>query len=274
MSDQPIVLRNFSGVPEITKDAYHLRGEALNAARAVGRVENDQQQAIAVEALRLLKELRSGMEASRKAIKAPVLSLGRKIDDIAANFLEDAGKQEGRLQGMINHYQRKQLEQRREQQLELANEAKHAAELEIKSGELRHQAVFETDPSKKAEMLREADELDVKAIDAKMTGELAVIDDPSKPKGLVVRNRINFQVEEWSGAVLFLEAYPKFWKWNKETETLKLDRQGVLDELNRPNSDGLFHKTKFPEELSANEDRRLVRPPGLHVYEETKAHVR
>jgi len=271
MSDQPIVLRNFSGVPEITQDAYSLRRDALAAAGVVGRVETDEQQATAVKALQLLKELRNGMENSRKAVKAPVLALGRKIDEIAANFLEQAGKQEGRLQGMINHYQRKQLEARREQQLELANEAKHATEMEVKAGELRHQAVFETDPAKKASLLRQADELDVRAIDAKMTGELAVLSDPSKPRGLVVRNRINFQVTD---AILFVQAYPKFWKWNEDNESLKLDRQGILDELNKPNGDGLFHKTKFPEELSATEDRRLVRPAGLRVYEETKAHVR
>jgi hypothetical protein len=199
------------------------------------------------------------------------LALGRKIDDIAEAFLEQAGKQEGRLQGMINHYQRKQMEARRQQEVDLANQAKRADELEIQAQELRHKSVFETDPAKKSEMLRKSSELDATALDAKMKGELAVVEDLSKPKGLVVRNRINFQVTD---PILFVQAYPKFWKWNEDTETLKLDRQRILDELNHPEGKGIFHLTKFPEELSATEDRRLVRPAGLRVYEETKAHVR
>lgn len=271
MSDQPIVLKDFSGIPEITQTAFSLRTSALKAASVVARVETDQQQATAVEALRLLKEIRSGMETSRKAVKAPVLALGRKIDEIAADFLENCSKQEGRLQGMVNHYQRKQLERQREQEAELANEAKRAQELEVTAGEMRHKAVFETDPIKKAELLQKADALESEAINAQMTGELAVSEEASRPKGLVVRQRINFQVTD---PILFVQAYPKFWKWHDETETLKIDRQGVLDELNRPNCDGIFHKTKFPEELSASEDRRLVRPAGIRVYEETKAHVR
>lgn len=270
-SEQPIVLRNFSGVPEITHDAHALRASALKAAATVARVETEQQQATAVEALRLLKELRNGMELSRKAVKAPVLALGRKIDEIAADFLEQSNKQEGRLQGLINHYQRKQLEQKREQDNELANQAKHAQEMEVKAGELRHQSVFETDPAKKAEMLKQASELDAKALDVKMSHELTVYEDPNKPKGLVVRNRINFQV---TNPIVFCQGYPQFWKWHEDTEALKLDRQRILDELNRPDGKGIFHLTKFPEELSASEDRRLVRPPGLRVYEETKTHVR
>jgi hypothetical protein len=258
-------------VPEITRDAHTLRDDALNAARVVARVEDDQQQATAVAALKLLKEIRSGMETSRKAVKAPVLALGRKIDEIAANFMEQCNRQEGRLQGMINHYQRKQLEQKREQDVDAVNQAKRADEMEVEAQQARHAAVFETDPIKKAELLRKADVLESDALNAKMTGELMVIDDPSKPKGLVVRNRINFQV---INPIVFVQGYPQFWKWNEEHESLKLDRQRILDELNKVNGDGLFHQTKFPEELSASEDRRLVRPPGLRVYEETKAHVR
>lgn len=269
--NEPIVLKDFGGVPEITQDAFSLRMAALKAASTVGRVETDEQQKAAVEALRLLKELRNGMETSRKAVKAPVLALGRKIDEIASDFLEQASKQEGRLQGLINHYQRKLMEQQRELDLELANRAKQATELELTAGELRHKAAFESDPRTKAELLRKADELESNALDAKMTAELAVSDDVSKPKGLVVRNRINFQVTD---PIVFCQAYPKFWKWHEEEEYLKLKRQDILDELNKPNCDGIFHKTRFPEELSASEDRRLVRPAGLRVYEETRTHVR
>jgi len=270
MSDQPVVLRGFAGEPAIIPDAYSLRTAALAAAGAVARVDDDRDQATAVEALRMLKDLRNGIETSRKAVKAPVLALGRRIDDMASEFLENCNKQEGRLQGMINHYQQHQLEVKREHELELVNQAKRASEMEIEAGRLRHDSVFEKDPTQRAGMLKRADELENEALHARMSGELAVIDEGDKPKGLVVRNRINFQVED---AIVFVQGYPQFFKWNDDTETLKLDRQSILDELNRDGG-GLFHRTHFPEELSASADRRLVRPPGLRVYEETKTHVR
>src|SRR6516162_2232188 len=55
-----IILRDFAGVPEITPSAYQLRNDALNAAHPVRQVTNDDEQAQAVAALRLLKDLRSG----------------------------------------------------------------------------------------------------------------------------------------------------------------------------------------------------------------------
>jgi hypothetical protein len=186
------------------------------------------------------------METSRKAVKAPVLELGRKIDAIAATFLEECSKQEGRLQGLINHYQRKQLEAKNDETGKLEEMQERAAQLR-KEG-------------------REAE-----AFDLEMSLEIAVVPGIDKPRGLAVRQRINFQVVD---PILFVQAWPQFWKRSDENETLRVDRMRVLDELNKPNGNGAFHKTRFPEELSANDDPRLVRPAGLRVYEEIKAHVR
>jgi hypothetical protein len=266
----PLVLKDFQGQIEITPDAWEVRRQALEAAKPVRQVTTADEQTVAVDALRQLKAIRTGMEATRKSVKAPVLELGKKIDATAAGFLEDVNKQEGRLQGMINHYQRKQLEHKREEDERLSNEAKHAVELETQAGELRHNAVFETDPQTRAEMLRRAEELDVQALDKKLTAEvLDVAPGIDKPKGLVVRSRITFEVID---PIVFAQAYPAFWKWHKETETLKLDRMRILDELNKES--GLFRRTRFPEELSRSDDERLVNPAGLRVYEETKSHVR
>jgi hypothetical protein len=265
----PLVLRDFQGQIEITPGAWEVRRAALEAAKPIRQVTTADEQTIAVEALCQLKAIRTGMEATRKSVKAPVLDLGKKIDATAAGFLEDVNKQEGRLQGMINHFQRKQLEAKRAEEEELLNEAKHAQELETKAGELRHNAAFELDPQTNAEMLRRADELDAQALDKKLTAEMLTVAVIDKPKGLVVRNRITFEVLD---PIVFCQAYPQFWKWHKDTETLKLDRMRILDELN--NKHGLFRRTRFPEELSTTDDDRMVQPAGLRVYEETKAHVR
>jgi hypothetical protein len=257
----PLVLREFSGVPEITQDAYQLRNEALEGARPIARVENAEQQLAAVNALRRLKEIRTGMEASRRAVKAPVLELGRKIDAIASRFLEDCHKQEGRIQGLINHYQRKQAEAR------FAEEKKLEAEVQTAAG-LREQAKKHREIGEYAK----ADALENQALDIELSADTALVPEIDKPKGLAVRQRINFQVTD---PIVFCQAYPKLWKASDDNETLKVDRLRVLDELNKHNgAPGLFHKTTFPEELPAGDDPRLVRPAGLRVYEEIKAHIR
>ncbi len=256
----PLVLREFSGVPEITPDAYQLRKEALDGARPVARVENAEQQLIAVNALRRLKEIRTGMEASRKAVKAPVLDLGRKIDAIASDFLEDCHKQEGRIQGLINHYQRKQAELRAAEELKLQQEVRTAAQL-------RQEAI----QCRAAGEHAKAEALENQALDMELSADTALVPEIDKPKGLAVRQRINFQVTD---PIVFCQAYPKLWKASDDNETLKVDRMRVLDELNKHDGVGLFHKTRFPEELPAGDDPRLVRPAGLRVYEEIKTHVR
>ncbi len=269
MSDQPLVLKNFSGIPEITADAYSLKTAALSAAKPVARVETPEQQLIAVEALKQLKAVRSGMEASRKAVKAPVLDLGRKIDDLAHKFIADVDKQYGRIQGLINHYQKKQASVAAERQREIEQGQLTAKQLRDQASVLRQEALVADDAGAVRDLNDRADQMDSKALDLEMTGELAIIPTIDKPKGLVVRNKINYQVTD---AIVFCQAWPQFWKWHEDTETLKLDRLSVLDELNK--EDGLFRVTKFPEELATGEDRRLVRPAGLRVYEETKAHLR
>ena len=256
MSEQ-LVLRDFAGTPEISPGANELKRQALAMSRDVLKVEDDGQQMGAVEALRRLKEIRQGLETSRKAIKAPVLELGRKIDALASDFYRDCEKEEMRIQGLINHYQREQMQEQsdREKQLE---------QMTVKAGELRHQAALEKDVAKREELMKQA-------FDLEMTQEVTVVAGIEKPKGLVVRRKINFQVID---AIVFIQAYPKFWKWNADNETLKLDRMAVLDELNTEDGKGIFHRTRFPEELSASDDERLVRPAGIRVFEETKAFVR
>src|SRR5215475_10904183 len=107
MSEQStaLVLKNFSGLPEITARAMHLKLEAIEAARHVATVTTADEQQVAILALRKLKDVRSELEASRKAVKKPVLDLGRRIDAIATEFGEEVERQYGRLSGMINHYQ-------------------------------------------------------------------------------------------------------------------------------------------------------------------------
>lgn len=261
-----LALRNFGGVPEIIPSAVELKKEALALSVPIKKVETEQEQALAVNALTALKAITRGMEATRKAVKAPVLDLGRKIDAVASEFTSDVDREEMRISGMVNHYQKLQLRLKREAEEKIEREQREAQRLAEEAERLRKEA------EEKPELLPEVAKAEEAAFDAQMSSEvsagpLAV----AKPKGLVVKSRINFQIED---AHVFCQAYPQFFSWNAETETLKLKRREILEELNREDGKGIFSLTTFPEELPDQKDSRIVKPAGMRVFEETKSHVR
>jgi len=263
-----LTLRNFSGVPEITPDAYALKKAALDLAAPIKTVETEEEQTLAVAVLQEFKSIRTGIEATRKSVKAPVLDLGKRIDSIAATFMEDTSREEQRLQGLINHFQRKLLDAQRAEEERIRQEQAEAARLAAEAQRKKEEAERANDTALK----KEAAQLEEKALDAQLSNELAggaiVV---AKPKGLVVKSRLNFQIED---AIIFCQAWPQFFTWNADTETLKVKRREILEELNREDCKGAFHLTHFPEELPAQKDSRIVRPAGMRVFEETKAHVR
>lgn len=257
-----LVLKDFAGVPEIAPEAFELKRKALDAAFTVKKVETEQELTVAVAALRELKSISKGIEMARKAVKSPVIDLGKKIDTIAHDFLREIDKSENVIQGMVNHYQRKQLEGKRAEEEKLVREQAEAVRL-------REQAEKESDASKRAELER-------KATDAEMSAEVSQPLAIAQPRGLVTRERVDFHIVD---PILFVQGYPDFWKRASngahENEVLKLDRLKVLEELNREDGKGLFHRTSFPEELSKDIAKpQLVQPPGMNVFLDTKTHVR
>ena len=244
-----LVLKNFSGTPEITPSAYALQKAAIAAAKPILKVETDEEQMVAVAALQLLKNLRNGMETTRKLVKAPVLDLGKRIDAKAADFLEEPDREEKRIAGLINHRQRQIMEAQRVEQQRIEREQAEVLRLEDEARRKREAAERAGDDKLKAE----AKKLEAAAFDKKMEAEVSgtqvVV---SKPKGLVVKNQINFRIID---PFLFCKAYPHFFTWHKETETLKLRRREILEELNK---EGTLFKGA----------------PGLEVFEDLKSHVR
>lgn len=263
-----LVLRNFSGEPEITAGAQELKKRAIALAQPITKVETESEQSLAVNALKELKAIRSGMEATRKSVKAPVLELGKRIDSIAAEFLSETDREEMRLQGLINHFQRKQLELKRQEEERIRREQAEAARLEEDARRKREEAERANDPKLK----EEAYKLEQKALDKSMATELAPLAVvATKPKGLVVKSKLNFEI---TNAIIFCQAYPQFFTWHADTETLKLKRREISEELNREDRKGLFHRSRFPDELPDKTSPELVKPPGMRVFEETKSHVR
>lgn len=89
----------------VTAQATMVREKALAIARDVVTVQDDITQVQAVNALQEIALLKKTIEESRKAVKAPCLDLGKRIDDTAKSFLELVLQEEERIKGMLSMYQ-------------------------------------------------------------------------------------------------------------------------------------------------------------------------
>lgn len=259
------------GVPVIAPSALELKRVALATAKPIKRVTNPEEQSAAVTALKELKSIRSGMETTRRLVKAPVLELGKKIDEAAHNFMEALDGEELRVQGLINHYQREQLRIQREAEQALERERAETARLEELARKKNEQAELAVDPEVQKQAAREAAALEQQAAERRLDEELIGTITVAKPKGLVVKQRLDFKILD---PLVFCQAYPDFWHWNAETETLKLKRREILEALNQEDGRGIFHRTQFPEELPDQKGSQLVKPAGMNVFEDTSVHVR
>jgi hypothetical protein len=92
----------------IGSDAEFRKTELIAAASMVTTVENPSQQEFAVAAARDIKALLRGVEESRTAVKAPVLTLGRDIDRVASEFADALEKEAKRLLALVSKYQAEQ----------------------------------------------------------------------------------------------------------------------------------------------------------------------
>ena len=121
---------------DIRPDAFASRDAALNAARLIQTVTDSLDAEWAAEALKAVTALARDVEACRTEIKAPVLSISRRIDETAKTFVADLLVERDRLNRLLGEYQlaerNKADSARREAQAEadrLAREAAQAARL-------------------------------------------------------------------------------------------------------------------------------------------------
>lgn len=106
----------------ILPDAYQLRDQALEASALIGKVTDETTKLVAVEAQSLLKEIVDACERSRKAVKAPVLDLGRHIDAISTDYSSEAKSELMRLSKEVGDYEALQLANLRAAQQAQSNE--------------------------------------------------------------------------------------------------------------------------------------------------------
>lgn len=275
MTETTIVLRDFSGDIEITPAAAARKADLILAGKEIVQVTNDDEQSTALTAHRGLKALRTEVENQRKAIKAPVLALGKKIDDIAATFIADAEKEEQRLQGLINHHQQVLMRKRQEaeaaaerERQRIANEAAAAQRAAEEAERKRQQAEIaaqqaealkgkrkEQAEAEAARLAAEAKRLEEDAFEKSLAAEAIpepIVPEIEQPKGLTAKTVLDYTVdgrnefEQHASLIKFAAAHPNLVK-------IEIKRRDLLDEINAG---------------------RITSAPGITIREQLKTTIR
>lgn len=212
-------LRNVGSVEiTIAPDAFSERDEAIGNAGWIARVENHLQAGAATHALKTLKAITKTVEASRTAIKAPVLDLGKRIDATAKQFLADVEVEITRLTGLLTQYEveqrriaadaerKRQEEERRRQaedsarMAEITRQQQAAARAELLANTERERAAAEAQRI----AAESAAAIELAAAAARQANLPAVVE-PPKVAGTVVREEWNFEVLDLKA---FAQAHP------------------------------------------------------------------
>lgn len=111
----------------VAPEAIDARDEAIAAASLVPVVKDKQTRDSAVDAMKGLKALLSSAENNRKALKAPVLDLGKKIDATAESFSKPIQEAYARVDTMVVEWETEQRELARKIELARERELQEAA---------------------------------------------------------------------------------------------------------------------------------------------------
>jgi hypothetical protein len=107
MSD--LIIRDDSALTiSFTTEAETMRAEALESSALISKVESADDNKRAVAAQQKLLTLCRAVEKARKAVKEPVLNLGRTIDMRADSFIAEVKDEGMRLAKVINDFQEKE----------------------------------------------------------------------------------------------------------------------------------------------------------------------
>lgn len=112
----------------IAPEAFALRERALTKAANITEVTSHDESYIAGHRIKEMAALRNLVERSRKAVKEPVLEVGRRIDQAAKDFLADLNAEEGRIKQLIEGHAYRLAEERR-----IADEAERRAAAEARA---------------------------------------------------------------------------------------------------------------------------------------------
>ena len=199
----------------VSPEAQLRKLSALEKAALVSDVTNQAQLEYAAGAMRDLSAIISEVEKSRKAVKAPFLDWGKKIDTVAAKFVGDLKSNQLRVATQIGNYETEQriIRERAEAAAQAERERIEREAREAQLAALRKQAEAEAEANRLAALAKSAKQKEaVEAIraeaavkaeaDMKLAEERRVQESQSvavapvaeRPKGIVIREDWDFEV--------------------------------------------------------------------------------
>jgi len=114
----------------LTAEFHLLKSQALEEAKAVVTVGDAESQAVATAATSTVKGILKQIEASRKAVGNPVLTLTREINEIAKQASVDLAAEQVRLELLLSaHYRAEAKLAKEEEEMRQRFEAKRQARL-------------------------------------------------------------------------------------------------------------------------------------------------
>lgn len=116
---------------QISPEAFENKKRVLSEASVVLTVSNNDESADAAFQMRKLAQMRILIDKSRKEVKEPVLRIGKMIDKMAKDFLDEIENEENRIKGLIGLH----AEAQRALQEEKAEKERIAFEVARKSRE-------------------------------------------------------------------------------------------------------------------------------------------
>ncbi len=144
--------------------AQELKLSILKTSSVVKVVNDKPSEAVAIDAASQLASFRKQLEATRKAVKLPVLELGKKIDSVAENFGMEVANEEQRLRRLLGSFQM-QLAQEQQRLMEEARKKEAEAQRIAAQAEAQRLKALQR-PSVLAEA--KAESLENKAMDARV----------------------------------------------------------------------------------------------------------
>jgi hypothetical protein len=101
-----LLLKNIGDVDiQIAPEAHAQKALAISEAREITFVRDQFSQEIALSAMKSLKVVINGTEASRKEVKAPMLAISKNIDTLAKEFVQEATDEYLRVSLLVNSFE-------------------------------------------------------------------------------------------------------------------------------------------------------------------------
>lgn len=270
MTTKELVLSGLSEGAQITiAPAFtEARESALTLCRGIDTVSDAEGLQRAATALGGASSLIRSVEKTRKAVKEPVLELGKAIDAKAREAVEELEREQKRVTRAIDEYQAEQ------HRLRVAAEKLRQEEERKKAEELRRQEAAAEQLRKDAEWAAskgdtaKQEAAEEKALELELAGESAALTTTKAPavvapvavRGLVTKTQWNYEIlgdsdDEMRASVRkFYAAFPHLCN-------VEIKRSAVLADLNGGSRLGA------PEDVNPT-------APGLKIYKTTSSFTR